>query len=268
MRRDMSKKLCERPRIVDGWGCGDKYGRCKGKIRVNDLEIVEDEEGNETLDVDDSGRSRQAMSRGRGEKVLGENLAPLYRYLESQVNRPWDKVYSDIRENVRFDSATQLHILQHMKGYVAGSDGEHKDTLVEKDGRIYKHASHFYSFRNADMELKKGELFVHPRTKILSRYKKDPKPRHYRPTKDDVKKIDERTYFCKIDGIWHEVIYERKLFFDDPFNFKPSFHSRFNNREAVGHPNNFCYGEAPKHEIRQLPKNILKQEGLKNNGSA
>ena len=255
MRHDMAKKLCERPRIIDGWGIGDKYERSKGKVRVNDLEIVEDEEGNEIFDVDNSGRSHQAMSRGRGEKILGENLAPLYRYLESQVNRPWDKVYSDIRENVRFDSATQLHILQHMKSYVSGADGEDKDKLIEKDKRIY----------NRDIELRKGDLFVHPRTNILSRYKKESKSKSkfYCPTSDDVKKIDQRSFFCRIDGVWYEVVYHHK-YNPDPEGIRRSLASYFRNDNVIGHPGNFEWGYHPEHEVRRVPKNVLKQEGLKN----
>ena len=39
------------------------------------------------------GRRRHVRERG-GFKVLNENLAPLRRYLEAQVGRPWDKIYS------------------------------------------------------------------------------------------------------------------------------------------------------------------------------
>lgn len=256
MRKDMSKKLCERPRIHDSWGIGDRYERSKGKVRVNDLEIIEDEDGNETLDVNDndSGRKFQAMSLGRGDKELGENLAPLYRYLESQVNRPWDKVYSDIRENVRFDSATQLHILQHMRFYVKGSDGEGKETLIEENKRIYEHSPYY-----GNMEIKKGDLFIHPRTGILSRYKKEPKSRFYRPTAADVKRLDTNTFLCRIDKVWFEVVYPNKYFHGNDFSFSGYFRTG-----VIGHPGNLDWGRQLDHEVRRAPKNILKQEGLKN----
>lgn len=253
----MSKKICERPR----WGGGDGYERHKGKIRLSDLEVVEDDDGNEILDVEDSGRKHQAMSRGRGDKMLGENLAPLYRFLESEVGRPWDKVYSDIRKNVRFDSATQLHILQHMKQYVYGCDGEEKEVIIEKDGRFYRHASVYYSYQNADIELQKGDLFVHPQTGLLSRYKKNPKPRYRRITEEDVRKIDNVTYFCKMkDGIWYEIKYDQKYAHENNqiFSFRSSF------RKVVGHPEDFEYNKKLDFEIRTLPKKVLKQYGLKN----
>lgn len=257
MRRDMAKKLCERPRIFDGWGNGDRYERQKGKIRVQDLEVIEDELGNECLDVDDSGRTKQAMSRGRGDKILGENLAPLYRFLKAQVGRPWDKVYSEIREQVRFDSATQLHILQHMKSYVNGLE----DFLEEQNGRIFRVS---YGTFN---ELRKDELFVNPKTKLLCKYDKEPLSYRKIIKDEDAKKIDERTYYCKIDGIWHEVVYDNKYF--RHFSSKDStlpypFEAYFNRRRAVGHPDNIDYGRSLQYEARMLPKTILKQEGLKN----
>src|SRR5438309_9686382 len=39
--------------------------------------------------------------RRPGEKWLNENLAPLRRYLESNVGRPWSKVYAEIRSEER-----------------------------------------------------------------------------------------------------------------------------------------------------------------------
>jgi hypothetical protein len=51
-------------------------------------------------------------------KWLSENLNPLERLLERRVGRKWDRVYSEIREHVRFDDPIQLHVLQHLWQYV------------------------------------------------------------------------------------------------------------------------------------------------------
>jgi hypothetical protein len=48
-------------------------------------------------------------------KGLNENLAPLRRFLRSNVGRPWDKVFAEICEHLNFDSAVQLHIWQHIR---------------------------------------------------------------------------------------------------------------------------------------------------------
>ena len=245
----MAKKLCERPRIEDGWGGMDKYVR-NNKIRVQDLEEHEEEE--ETVIDIDSGRKHQPMSRGRGSKELGENLAPLYRFLDKQVNRHWDDVYSEIRKNVRAESATQLHILQHVDGRVWGS----KETLYEKDGGIYYGAG----FRQGLIELRKGALFVHPRTKILCKYKKNT-PVKYWPSEDEVVKIEDLVYFAKLDGIWHEIAYEQKWAHQ---NNKFQFNSSFYNQGLIGHPYALSHVRQIEYTKRVVPKKILSQMGLKN----
>ena len=78
-------------------------------------------------DPDDTLR-REPMSRGRGTKGLNDNLAPLVRYLRSQVGRVWDDVYSEICECLRPTSTLQQHVRDHLEDYVAVStwmqDGE------------------------------------------------------------------------------------------------------------------------------------------------
>jgi len=65
----------------------------------------------------------EGMRRGhalRGDrKDLNENLAPLRRYLERQVGRPWDKIYSEIAHNLRVDSTIQQHVRDHIQDFVA-----------------------------------------------------------------------------------------------------------------------------------------------------
>jgi hypothetical protein len=41
------------------------------------------------------------------QKALNENLAPLRRYLLKQIGRPWNKVFSEICQNLRVDSVVQ-----------------------------------------------------------------------------------------------------------------------------------------------------------------
>jgi hypothetical protein len=52
-------------------------------------------------------------------KSLNENLAPLRRYLERQVGRPWNKVYSEIARHLRSDNTVQQHVRDHIADYVA-----------------------------------------------------------------------------------------------------------------------------------------------------
>ncbi|MBM3578134.1 MAG: hypothetical protein FJX40_10840 [Alphaproteobacteria bacterium] len=99
MREDMARVIVERPRINP---------RSNHKGRPQKLEDMPAHEG---------------MRRGRalrGErKRLNENLAPLCRYLEKQVGRPWDKVYSEIAARLCVDSAVQQHVRNHLRDFVA-----------------------------------------------------------------------------------------------------------------------------------------------------
>ena len=58
---------------------------------------------------------RRGQQHRGGLKLLNENLAPLRRYLERQVGRPWDKVYSEIAEGLRVASTVQRHVRDHLR---------------------------------------------------------------------------------------------------------------------------------------------------------
>jgi len=95
MRDDMHKVIVERPRRGAGWA---RDGR--------------------PLPVEDQ-PSRDKFRRGsQRSKTLNENLAPLKRYLQKQVGRPWDKVYGEIRERISPSNTVQMHIHQHLFDYV------------------------------------------------------------------------------------------------------------------------------------------------------
>jgi hypothetical protein len=99
MREDMAKVIVERPRIRP-------FSSRKGRRRdPDDLPFRE-------------GFRRGASLRG-DRKQLNENLKPLRRYLERQVGRPWDKIYSEIAAHLRADSAVQQHVRDHLRDFVA-----------------------------------------------------------------------------------------------------------------------------------------------------
>ena len=106
MRSDMFVVIIERPRI------GGKWWRPKGR-RAERLRQQE-------------GPTREPMSRGRGSKCLNENLAPLRRFLQSHVGRPWDAVRSEICALLNVKSAVQAHVLVHVKQMV-----EENTVLIE-----------------------------------------------------------------------------------------------------------------------------------------
>jgi hypothetical protein len=141
MRGDMPKVIVERPR-----GGGGKLRRKKA-VRDDDASLSK------------IGVKRDAMMRGAN-KSLNENLAPLKRYLESQINRPWDKVWSEICKNLKPSNTVQQHVRDHIPDFVAI-----KTTL--RDGQVWVHD------RYALKPLKEAyvRLYVDPKSGLLRRNK-------------------------------------------------------------------------------------------------
>src|SRR5256885_13471221 len=59
----------------------------------------------------------QRISRPR-EKTQCDRLRPLYRFLEKQCGRSWNKVFSEIVKSADYRSLRGHHLLEHVKGYV------------------------------------------------------------------------------------------------------------------------------------------------------
>ena len=97
---------------------------------------------------------------GDNQKMLNENLNPLKRYLNKQVGRPWDKVFSEICEYVDTDSTVKKHVRDHIEWFV------NKHVVVE-DKKVYNKAARYRGYRP---ELYKDELYVDPKTGILRKY--------------------------------------------------------------------------------------------------
>ncbi len=141
MRSDMPKVIVERART----------GR--GPLRRGRPERDDD------LALSKVGVKRHARMRG-GFKMLNENLNPLKRYLETQVGRPWDKVWSEVCENLRPSNTVQQHVRDHIPDFVAI-----KTSL--RDGEVWVHD------RFALKPLKESftKLFVDPKSGLLRRNK-------------------------------------------------------------------------------------------------
>ncbi len=82
--------------------------------------------GRSVIVENDDGEPLRALRGGREPmrgpaktKWLNENLAPLKRFLGKQVGRPWDKVYSEIAENLKPTSTVQQHVRDHIEDFVA-----------------------------------------------------------------------------------------------------------------------------------------------------
>jgi hypothetical protein len=143
MRKDMSKVIVERPRH------GSAVRRRLGRTSP-----LEDEEG-EPLRARAPRTNRLAKT-----KYLNENLSPLKRYLESQVNRPWNKVFSEISTHLKPSSTVQQHVRDHLEDFVAFR------TRMQ-DGKVM--ASNLRRGRECALEDDHRRFYVHPKTGILKR---------------------------------------------------------------------------------------------------
>src|SRR3712207_5728586 len=98
MRADMSHVIVERP--------------CRGGLHRQGRTLVLDK-----LPFREGMRQPYRSSYAR--KELNENLAPLRRYLERQVGRPWNKVYAEIAAKLRTSNTVQQHVRDHLRDFVA-----------------------------------------------------------------------------------------------------------------------------------------------------
>jgi hypothetical protein len=167
MRSDMSKVIVERPRRGGG------HDRKRRPAR----------------EFDDM-PSKQSMKRGHFDlKDLNENLAPLKRYLHKNVGRPWDKVFSEICENIRMDNAVQKHVRSHVYHYV------HRNVIVE--GKEI-----FTRGILGVCELWNGDLYVCPKSGLLKEYRRRSKARARRisPLDKSLKGISSEKSRTVVEG--------------------------------------------------------------------
>ncbi len=177
MRQDMYKVIVERPRS------GKRAHPAALRLR-NDLD----------------GPMRLGMRARYGHLDLNENLQPLRRYLQAQIGRPWDKVYSEICARIDRRNTVQEHIHQHIDDFIAIK-------VREKDGKLIAVS------RGDPRELWYQELYVDPRTGIIREHRRGRRWRSAaewrRQREDEIaarrRVVNERTLLLRIDGIWYRV---------------------------------------------------------------
>ncbi len=170
MRKDMAKIIVERPRGGGG------YKTPKGSLRALQRMPM------------DEWPTKEGMQRhwSRNPKWLNENLAPLRRFLRSNLGRHWDDVNSEIRERINLNSVVQLHIWQHVIQYVCINVFEREGIYLDQSGRrIWQ------------------RFYVDPETRMLRenpnyRRRKVAAPKEYLT-------VDALTQYRKLNGIWFEV---------------------------------------------------------------
>lgn len=137
MRKDMNKVLVERSRIKGR----DSKGRTANKS------------------MEDLPKKESMKKPHRDRKTLNENLNPLKRFLQSKVGQHWDKVYSEISENLKNTNAVQQHVRDHIWDFV------NKNVTVD-EGVVKTMRSYGGKFR----ELRNNDLYICPTSGLLKKY--------------------------------------------------------------------------------------------------
>jgi hypothetical protein len=190
MRPDMAKVIVERPRV------GSRTrGAAKGYRRAL-----------KRMGIEGAPRGEGMKRRHRGgTKFLNEHLGPLRRYLDAQVGRPWDKVFSEICAHIDRASAVQDHVRDHVADYVV-TDVVLIDGIAcsGEGGRCYGQPLHEMSWRR--------RWYVCPRTGLLRRVKIAARSRRRAgpgaPKQKDLPRfipVSEYLQCRLIDGAWHVV---------------------------------------------------------------
>jgi hypothetical protein len=240
MRADMFKVLVERPR--HRWKSGDGSAR---RLR-NDID----------------GPPWLRTRAGYGPRALNENLAPLRRYLHSQVGRPWSKVFSELSANIDRRNTVQQHIYEHIDGFIAIQVEIRAGRLVDLEQR--------WRFPAGGDGITQ-ELYVDPRTgliRINDRYRtwKSPLVEQRERQQAEIAKrrrvVDEHTLLLLLEDIWYGVGVEAlsaESRYDAVLRREVS-HSEPADRRQCEH----LYGSAALYAVskQQLSRRELKAHGL------
>lgn len=185
MRYDMPKILCERPRRSAFSRLGSKKDRSAN------------------IPLEDRPAKQPMPDRRRyGEyKELNENLAPLRRFLRSQVGRPWNKIFSEIRKVSPPQTPVLQHIYTHLFQYV--------EIHVEMRGKVPYESHGRYKITSSSGY---PSYYVNPRTGLLCLAPQKESTRSYylrqeqqdRQRKDIVRESDT-VWLVKDRNIWWEV---------------------------------------------------------------
>lgn len=190
----MARVIVERPRRKP-------WGSTKGWMKGVPLE-------------DMPGHESMTKKYGWNSKDLNENLAPLYRYLRTNVGRPWDDVNSEICQNIRLTSTVQRHVLQHLW------DAVETTTFLGADGKVY-YMDRFGEHPADDCYYSTmGRFYVHPITGIL--YEAKSRKKNYRNKEDATiawrKVISDTHQLHKISGVWYGLDMARIERPNDPYH--------------------------------------------------
>jgi hypothetical protein len=188
MREDMAQVVVERPR----YRSAARYHEVRPRgIARRDLERLADLPRAE-------GMRRPHVDR----KASSDLLGPLRKFVTRQVGRPWNKVYSEIRERIASNSTVQLHVLGHLGEFIV------TDTVLGPDGRVRRTGRDFPSHR-VYLDECPGQVYVHPATGIIRRTPEARVPwkRRADAPEPEFKAVGRERELWRRDGVWYWAVF-------------------------------------------------------------
>lgn len=181
MRPDMKKVVVERPR----WGSRQRNRKFGARLKY-----VPDHDYDEQPK-----KPRGFESYGVRGKEFTDVLGPLQRFLEKNVGRPWNDVYSEMCACLDKRKATGKHIFDHAMDMVE------TNCFFSANGKV--------CCRRWGSEREVDGLYVHPRTGLLCCPRPESKRKRNRREllAQEVQLIllDNQTGYRKHNGQWYRV---------------------------------------------------------------
>lgn len=178
MRKDMGKIITEKPRR----GSSERNAKTGMSIHWKGHDA--------DYDFDKKSSSSRFRQHGYNAKEFTDVLGPLYRFLDKQVGRPWNKVWAELCEVLDKRKLTHAHVFTHI------------DSYVERD--VYKGVDGLWHTRPYGGLVGGGysryQLFVNPKTGLICRQRVKEKTR-----KQDIDqiKVDADTEYRRFEGFWY-----------------------------------------------------------------
>jgi hypothetical protein len=199
MRKDMQKIITERERH----GSSDRG--VKTRLRIRPIDVTEDDDRPARL-------SRKQLYGGM-RKGFSDYLSPLRGFLRKNLGRPWDNVYSEIRETLDDRSLSGQHVFQHLWMEVE------RHVVVGDDGTVWEAAGG----RRRTWPIR--GFYVHPKTGLLEQAPRYKPPRE-RGEPDAVvrRRISATASYVKIAGIWYRCEYGESPAIESPSGKVPGWY--------------------------------------------
>jgi hypothetical protein len=194
MRKDMNKVLTTRPRT----------GGKAAKLRKIYEQKATPKEVRYFKGVKVDLRPKRESMRKRyhvdgDPKYFSDHIQPLFRYLEAQVGRRWNDVWSEICQVLKGTSLQAQHVKGHVKQYING--------IPHSGETFFRAEDWFQGSRPGDLYVNEdGILCQTPRKKLRVR-----REFHYY-------RESEQIEYHKIDGFWYRVDIEAEHY-DEEYQF-------------------------------------------------